>query len=140
MATRPIKDLHTEFNTNFTFGNVSGLSAKPSIRIVGDADATDLSNGEIVLSRQSSASPINFGSKRHELYFIDGWIYINGKTSDVTISEMMDELTRLMNINNDSSGKTYDWQFEQTDYNANYQEGQMTWIISAKELYPTAIA
>ena len=143
MANRPMFDLLTTLKT-FDHTKVTSLIGDPNIYIIGDNDPTTSEvDGEIVLSTQRSSAPINFGSKRHELYFIDGWIRYSSPDitkTDQTISEMMDEMTRLMNINNNSSAKIYDWQFEQTDYNANYQEGVIEFIISAKELYVTAIA
>lgn len=139
MGNRPIKDLKTLLAT-FVHTNVNGLTADPSIRILGDDEPDAIANGEIVLTQQSSSSPINFGSKRHNNYFIDGYISFEDASDDQTIIEIVDEMTSLMNVNNISSSKTYEFQFEMTSYNANYIIGQIDFIISAKELFVSAIA
>jgi hypothetical protein len=96
-------------------------------------------NGEIVLIRQTRGPNTFLGADRHKNYFIEGHIAFKGASDDRTIQEMEDELDSLMNVNYSSPTKVYDFEFENTDYNVNYQYGQIDFIVSATILDVSAI-
>ena len=137
MGSRPIADLNTLFDS-FVHTNCTGLTADPSIRLSSEEPPTSYANGEVVLNDQIRGPNENFGSLRHKYYFVSGYTYYES-TTDVIIMLIMDELERLMNVNN-AAKNTYKFEFINERFNGNPIVGVIEWEVRAKEKWVSAIS
>ncbi|KKL94719.1 hypothetical protein LCGC14_1861840 [marine sediment metagenome] len=148
--TRAMFDAQQDMNTNFTFGNVTGaaienLAAKPTIAVEAEFlrnPVTKNVNGRIIYKTEEEGASIDLGEFRHKAYFIDGYIqYTNiSKFNDATIMSIKQEFQRVMNVNNNSVSRTYRRSLENSDYDGNPVDGEITFTLRIVETDVSAIA
>ncbi|KKK88593.1 hypothetical protein LCGC14_2741560, partial [marine sediment metagenome] len=116
--TDALFDAVTDMVAGFVHTNVAGatienLAANPTIvdldafnELTGDADV----NGYIVYVDESEGQAKELGEFRHEVYFLDGFIMYDSlvKNTSATIMAIKAEMRREMNVNNNSSSRTYE--------------------------------
>lgn len=148
--TRAMYDLQQYVNTNFDRTNVAGatiedLAGKPIIEIENDEN-TDYSysvNGRIVFQTEPRGASIFLGDIRHKVYFVSGMIIYDSKIKkdDATIQAILDEMESNLNVNNNSTSRSWRWTVDiPTDYNNMPQNGIIEFTIKSIKLNESAIA
>jgi hypothetical protein len=127
---------------NFVHTNVTGLTGDPSIRMIGDdPPSSNPANGEIVLKRQHRGTPIVYATHRYNRFLVTGEVvyFKAGGSSDQTINEMMAEMIRLLDANNESPTRSYDFEVIDEDYNGNYEAGVINFTAECVEWVKTVV-
>jgi hypothetical protein len=120
---------------------VTGLTADPYIYKIGDYDdSTDISNGEIGLLKQHRGQPIVMAANRHNRFLVTGHCLKLGASTDQTINEMMAEMIRLLDANNESGTRSYHFEVISEEYNGNYQDGVIFFTVECIELWVSIVA
>ena len=149
--TDALFDAVTDMVAGFVHTNVAGatienLAANPTIvdldafnELTGDADP----NGYIVYVDESEGQAIELGEFRHEVYFLDGFIMYDSldKNTSATIMAIKAEMRRVMNVNNNSSSRTYERLFMPVSnaYNGNHGLGKLDFVVQATKTDVSAI-
>lgn len=134
-------DITSVTEAGFDYTNVTGLSGRPTIRKGGVLDSDDyLTDGEIVVIKETEIPPRNLGENRDEKYLLTGFIFFAGATGDRTINEMKAEVRRLMNVNSDDPTRTWYFEFRNTDFDLDYTLGKIMFQVDAIQVLVTAIA
>lgn len=151
--TRAIFDLQQYWNTNFVFGTLNALitvgtealTEKPPIilessKIINPPTLTD--NCLISLTTEQEGLSIELGDFRHEVYFIDGYIYYESRDdlTDEMIMALRGYLRTLLNTNNNSPSRSYSWTYEGTEYNESPIAGKIDFTVRATKTDVSAIA
>jgi len=135
---RPMILLEAYQNTNFTFGNVTGLSAKPSIRLEGEPQVTPLPNGEIVFQKQLNGGNTEHNLKRSERHLIIGYCQFAGGASDQTVNEMFAEFWRICDKYSADITKEEVFKVLDNDYNGSFTEGQVKFTVESYRPFVSA--
>ena len=148
--TRPLFDLHALVNANFVHTNVQGatienLSADPEIEIRTDFMTTPVarnSNGNIVFTKETEVQSNERGEFRDEVFMIDLYIYYESlvKVDDATINAIKSELRRVLNVNNFSSARSWEWLVKSSDYNGVPHIGRIDMTIQSTKADVSATA
>ena len=103
----PVTDLETYWSANFDHTNVTSLTADPAFtRKSEDITPTASANGVIDFKGSRMIGNHYKGDYyRNEIFAIDFDIFYEG--NETTIREILGELDRLNNVNNQSSTRTY---------------------------------
>ncbi len=138
MVDRILFDAFTYMNTNFTFGNVAGLSAKPYIHLLADVDElTSIANGEISFDRVREIKPDPMNAYTNENFLIYGFILYFDTTSasDSIIEDMIREFKDVLKTNNNTVTETYIYTPIDMDHESNHNEAYRKFIIEATRLF-----
>ncbi len=148
--TRPLFDLHAYVNTNFDHTNVAGatiedLSADPEIEIRTDFMTNPVArnnNGNIVFTKETEIAPNERGEFRDEVFMIDTYIYYESlvKVDDATINAIKSEIRRILNVNNFSSARSWEWLVRASDYNGVPHIGRIDMTIQSSKADVSATA
>lgn len=105
----PVTDLETLWETNFTHANVSGISAKPDFTRKGVAlGSPAYATGLVQFKKSRLLNNLYRGIYyRDETYAVDVDVFFQGNEN--TLREIVGELDRINNVNNQSPAKTYDF-------------------------------
>lgn len=116
MTLRAASDLVTYLKANMNMTNVTALTNKPLIQLIGGDDATgDKKSGELNMIKEIMVEiPVN-GSFRHLRYTIDATYYYNGD-SETTFKQVIEEIDLTLRTANKNGGRAYkynmDWDWD----------------------------
>lgn len=138
---RVMNDLKTILNSGFTFGNVTGLSAKPSIRLETERSPSAIANGEVVFTDARRVRSERTQTRRNEVYLVDGYCYFRSaaaEPTDQTLSEMMDENERVFDAESDDITGEYVIEIVDSREIGPFSEGKHIFVIEAKRVWVLA--
>ncbi len=137
---------HATVNTAITAGGGSEqLDQDPTIAIRNvfmEAPGAYTDDGLIILTEEVEGSSIELGEQRHLVFQISGYIYYESQTDkdSLVIQSIKDELRSLMNVNNNSTSRTYKHLFiPPTTYNNIPQAGRIDFTVETTETDVSAI-
>ena len=130
----PVTDLETYWNTNFVHDNVSGISGKPTFTRKAEGLTPSSSVTGVVQFKASRLEQTEGKGDyyRNEFFAIDVEIYFEG--NETTIREILGELDRLNNVNNQLSNRTYQYNIIY-DWDGDIDIGKMKCTVLAKKYF-----
>lgn len=111
MGYTALEDLKTLLTNNFIHTNITSvtLTADPAIVYRKNLSITTYpGNGLIILEKENLVRIETAGNYRIEVYAIDMTLMYDSSTS-AGIKEILDEIDRVFNANNDDSSRSFDY-------------------------------
>ena len=134
----PLADLKTHYGSdNFVHGNVSGLTADPAVQTKDDGLSTSDANGTIQLLE---ADFIRFQWRdretRDEIWDVRIEVFFSGNLT--TLREIVGEMDRLNNANNQDATRTFEVYIKDMDDRDSKIQGRISLTIFYNKLWSTA--
>lgn len=118
------EDLRTLLFNNFVYTNVTGLTGKPSFRLISADEETDYTtNGEVIIHNEEMINQDNKFAFRDIFYLVDLTISTNEEVTDTTIKlkAFIAEIDRVIKTESRSTGRSYRYRMIYT-WNGSLQD------------------